>query len=153
MIQAFLFCVVAPGRSTRGGRARRTAAGGRGLTVAGATVFASPGSGKPFSFILLPFFGVPRGVPLAGCRGSAPARFFLGYFPVFCVDIRHFFSITDCSLVQRIRGINGLVCGCIGFYAIFYSLVQRIRGINGLVCGCYWVSCHQLQSINILCSE
>jgi formylglycine-generating enzyme required for sulfatase activity len=42
-----------------GGHARRSASGGRGLAVAGAAVFASPGSGNSLIFMLFPFF--PRG--------------------------------------------------------------------------------------------
>lgn len=39
--EAFLSCAAARGTTTRGGRARRTATGGRGLTVTGTTVFGS----------------------------------------------------------------------------------------------------------------
>jgi hypothetical protein len=56
---AFLSCVAVPGTSTRGGHARRSAAGIRGLSVTGTTVFGSPGSCNAFLFFLFPFLHKP----------------------------------------------------------------------------------------------
>jgi len=45
---------------------------------------------------------------------------------------------TRFALVQRIWGINGLVCELFFVHAVF-ALVQRIWGINGLVCEVFFV--------------
>jgi len=54
--------------------------------------------------------------------------------------------VINCSLVQRIRGMNGLVRGYIGFHVIFFSTTDQ--GNERIGVWMYWVSCYQLQSMS-----
>jgi len=110
MVKAFLFCAAARGAAMPCGCARRTATGGVGLSVTGASAFGLPGLCNSFAFFLFPFsffflfsffsfYGRTEiwGKGLWGLGGegfSARAlrgpRFFFGVFYIYIVRLLFF---------------------------------------------------------------